>query len=295
MVVLRIAEIALDDSVNHLATDWEVSTTQSFNNVILSSIEDHDNITSISFDQVLDPNIKYYARARALLSTGYTIWSNLDVFTPNNIYDLDKNNDLPSRISIPLITTNSDTLNHDATMFTISVTGFSVIGNSTHTATSYYIETLSGDVVWSRLNEHLNKDSILVDDIMLTNNEVYRIKAVFHSSSNDSSQIGTKTIYVKNGGDISLYTDLTNLNVTTDILLKLIPSGTITNVNWEILYLKDGVSHSIWTSSVNDGTYSATVPAGTLLANTLYILRVKCNIKNIWSYYSFFTYSNTTN
>ncbi|MCI4435216.1 MAG: hypothetical protein JHC33_00170, partial [Ignisphaera sp.] len=238
MVVLRIAEIALDDSVNHLATDWEVSTTQSFNNVILSSIEDHDNITSISFDQVLDPNIKYYARARALLSTGYTIWSNLDVFTPNNIYDLDKNNDLPSRISIPLITTNSDTLNHDATMFTISVTGFSVIGNSTHTATSYYIETLSGDVVWSRLNEHLNKDSILVDDIMLTNNEVYRIKAIFHSSSNDSSQIGTKTIYVKNGGDISLYTDLTNLNVTTDILLKLIPSGTITNVNWEILYLK---------------------------------------------------------
>jgi hypothetical protein len=130
---------------------------------------------------------------------------------------------------------------------------------------------------------------------MLTNNEIYRIKAVFHSSSNDSSQIGTKTIYVKNGGDISLYTDLTNLNVTTDILLKLIPSGTITNVNWEILYLKDGVSHSIWTSNVNDGTYSATVPAGTLLANTLYILRVKCNIKNIWSYYSFFTYSNTTN
>lgn len=290
MVVLRLTELTLDSQVEHLATDWQVSTTLAFNNVILESIEDYDNKSSISFSSVLDPNRQYYARARALLSTGYTVWGNLDVFTPTNVYDLDKVNDIPSRVSIPVLNTSSDPKNHDASLFTLTVSGFDVVGNATHLSTSWFIEKFNGDVVWSKIKDELHKESINVNDLVLEDNEVYRIKAMFHSTSNDSSQLATKTIHVRNNTGVTLSTELAQINVHNDTTLRVFPSVDLETVEWEILFINNELITTVWSATEINSKLTTTLLADTLKENTLYLLRIKSNVSDSWKYYPFFTY-----
>lgn len=287
MVVLRIKELELDDQTDHLATDWEVSRTISFNDVVLRSLEDYSNKTSIVFNEILDPNIKWYARARALLSTGYTTWGNLDVFTPKNINDLDQNEDMPSRVATPTITTDSNTTNHDSTLFTINATGFSVVGTATHLATSWFIEDINNNIIWSKLNDETNKTSILVNNTLLKSNSIYRIKAIFHSTSNDASQISTLTIKVAGGDEVEVLTYLDGLDYTVDNVITIANVVGLTNVDWEVISLDKNLSEIIW----NNNTISnyTILPANKLKDGTRYLFRIKTNISNSWKYIPFFT------
>ncbi len=287
MVVLRIKELELDDQTDHLATDWEVSRTISFNDVVLRSLEDYSNKTSIVFNEILDPNIKWYARARALLSTGYTTWGNLDVFTPKNINDLDQNEDMPSRVATPTITTDSNTTNHDSTLFTINATGFSVVGTATHLATSWFIEDINNNIIWSKLNDETNKTSILVNNTLLKSNSIYRIKAIFHSTSNDASQISTLTIKVAGGDEVEVLTYLDGLDYTVDNVITIANVVGLTNVDWEVISLDKNLSEIIW----NNSTISnyTILPANKLKDSTRYLFRIKTNISNSWKYIPFFT------
>lgn len=292
-VKLTIKELALDDQVNHLATDWEVSTTLSFNNVVLRSLADYTNKLSIMFDEVLNPNIKYYARARALLSTGYTTWGNLDVFTPTSINDLSEIGDIPTRISAPVITTDSNVHGHSNTMFNINVSGFSVIGGADHSATSYFIEDLYGEVIWRRLDEEIYKESVPVNDIILESNKIYRIKALFHSTTNDISQISTLTIHVTGDDEIELVSFLDNVDVTVNNVLYIAPIEDAATISWEILYYNNGLTESVW--STDTPTVEVTLPADTLTFGNVYLLRIKSDVKNIWKYYIFTTTSSDYN
>lgn len=287
MVVLRIKELELDDQTDHLATDWEVSRTISFNDVVLRSLEDYSSKTSIVFNEILDPNIKWYARARALLSTGYTTWGNLDVFTPKNINDLDQNEDMPSRVATPNITTDSNTTNHDSTLFTINATGFSVVGTATHLATSWFIEDINNNIIWSKLNDETNKTSILVNNTLLKSNSIYRIKAIFHSTSNDASQISTLTIKVAGGDEVEVLTYLDGLDYTVDNVITIANVVGLTNVDWEVISLDKNLSEIIW----NNSTISnyTILPANKLKDSTRYLFRIKTNISNSWKYIPFFT------
>ena len=82
MVTLKIIDANISPGVEWLATDWILATDLLFKDIVNESLEDKVNIKSITFDDVLDPAIKYYAKARILLSTGYTIESNEDIFLP---------------------------------------------------------------------------------------------------------------------------------------------------------------------------------------------------------------------
>jgi len=287
MVVLRIKELELDDQTDHLATDWEVSRTISFNDVVLRSLEDYSNKTSIVFNEILDPNIKWYARARALLTTGYTTWGNLDVFTPKNINDLDQNEDMPSRVATPIITTDSDTTNHDSTLFTVNATGFSVVGTATHLATSWFIEDINNNVIWSKLNDEINKTSILVNNTLLKSNSIYRIKAIFHSTSNDASQISTLTIKVSGGDEVEVLTYLDGLDYGVDNVITIANITGLTNVEWEVISLDKNLSEIIWNNSTTSN-YTI-LPANKLKDGTRYLFRIKTNISNSWKYIPFFT------
>ena len=195
MVLLNIESLEINPNDKHIATDWEISDTQNFKNIIASSIGDTANITSIHFNIVLDPGVKYYARARALIEgKGYTIWSNLDIFKIKTYNDFDNTIDLPTSVATPIITTSSSVDNHMPTLFKIYAKGFSVIGNAKHIATSWFVEDLDGKTMWQRTFDTINKTEILPKDLILADNTVYRIKAMFHTSSNDTSALGCKTI-----------------------------------------------------------------------------------------------------
>lgn len=292
-VKLTIKELALDDQIDHLATDWEVSTTVAFNNVVLRSLADYTNKRSIMFDAVLNPNVKYYARARALLSTGYTTWGNLDVFLPTSINDLRETGDIPTRISAPILSTDSVISGHSNTMFNISATGFSVIGGADHNATSWFIEDVEGNIIWKRVREEIYKTSILVNDVLLEDNKIYRIKAMFHSTSNDVSQISTLTIHVVGDTDIELVSFLDNVDVAVSNTLVVANIPNVTEFTWEIIYYNNGLMESVWIG-VSD-TNEVVLPDSTLTFGNVYLLRIKTDIKNIWKYYIFTTTSSEYN
>lgn len=285
--VLRIQALKLLDATKHLATDWQISRTVSFNDIVCESIQDEDNLISITFPNVLNPNIKYYGRARALLDTGYTVWGNLHVFIPTAINDLDESIDLPSPVGIPIISTDSFANDHSATLFNINVSGYMVLGSADHLATTWIIEKLDGTPVWMSADDEVNRVSIFVNNIILENEKCYRIKAMFTTTSGDTSQISTKTIVVCAKSPVELCHYLDDADATTDTLLEINPCDNATGYTWEILIISESGINQIWTQTTTDTT--TTIPANTLAVGSIYSIRIADNYTNSWKYYTFTT------
>lgn len=319
-VMLVIKELELDDNVNHVATDWEVSDTISFINKVLVSKEDHVNLTSIVFPEVLDPSKDWYARARPLLTTGYKAWGNVNIFRPVNVDNINDYKDLPSRVGTPQLNSDSDQNNHDKTLFTLTATGFDVVGNSTHESTSWYIEDSNGDVVWSRIKDIFNKNKILINEVILKSNSVYRIKCMFHSSTNDVSDITTYSIKTSGKSELFVTTYLDGLDITkpTELVVNNIEGTSI--ITWEILSVTKDVSESIWKAKTkypvvieypngifdpnyipeNSEVYDplvqfvteinkVNVPANTLVEDSTYLLKIYSDKSNGTTILPFFT------
>lgn len=287
MVILQIKELQLDDQTQHLKTDWQVSRTRAFNDIVLESIADSVNLRSIFFNTTLDPNVKYYARARALLSTGYTYWGDLNIFQPTAINDLADIDDLPTRIAAPSLVTNSDQESHTCTLFTIAATGYSAITTADHKATSWFIEDINGELVWKREHDDVNKTSVTVTDILLVPDQVYRIKAIFHATTGDSSQLSAYTIKIAGDNEIELNDYLDDVDFAVEQTISVGPLDGNPNFNWEILSVYNEVVESLWTATTR--TNSVTIPANVLNGSTMYALRIMDSITNAWKYYFFST------
>lgn len=284
MVIARIENLPLEDGVTHIATDWQISDQQSFATRVLESMNDTRNVSAIIFNEVLDPNIKWYGRARARLSTGYTVWGNIDIFRPENDNVIDASEDLPSRVGVPVVTTSASQSNHDVTMFTISASGFEVLGNATLSSTSWIIEDICGNVIWSSLYNNIDKTSIDVNSVILDSNTIYRIKVMFHSTSNDASPIGVYTIKTANNDDINLITYLDWVSVGKPINLRMYKLEGVTTVTWSIISMAGQYAQEIWTETTNTpNEYTVEMPTTSLKSDQLYILKIATNNNTIGS------------
>ena len=275
MVILRILDLPLDDGVQHEATDWQVSDQPSFATRTLESLGDKKNLSTIIFNEVLDPNIKWYARARARLSTGYTIWGNLDIFLPENDNVIDASEDLPSRIAVPQITTSSDPKDHDVSMFTIHANGFEVLGNGSLSATTWIIEDVFGSVVWSSAYNTTDKTSIDITNIILKANQVYRIKVMFHSTSQDSSPIGCLTIKTSENSDINLntYLDWVDPGEPIDLVSNKIEG--VNSITWSIISVNNNIAKTLWSTVTQaPAEFKVTMPTNILGNDSLYLLKI---------------------
>lgn len=350
MVILDAISLDLDNKVDHLATTWQVSDLPDFSNVLLKSEENYKDKLTIIFSDNLDPNIKYYGRARALLSSGWTEWGNVEIFKVRNNTDLKPQDVFPTRVSIPQLKTyrmitdtgvgilDDDSIfdipdnnknpgpiitgpsegqlsgegddqefnddydinvllheinpeEHDLTLFEIWARGFQVVGNAKHIATSWWIENSEGDIIWSSLVDKMSLTKIAVKDIILKSEEVYRIRAVFHTNSNDVSQIGTYSIVTGGANDINLVTYLDQVPFNRDLFLQLEWREGMKSISWELLSLDLGIVTSIWKTTTT--IITTTIPAGKLQQNKNYILRIKTNLSDGYKYYPFITTATT--
>lgn len=350
MVILDAISLDLDNKVDHLATTWQVSDLPDFSNILLKSEENYKDKLTIIFSDNLDPNIKYYGRARALLSSGWTEWGNVEIFKVRNNTDLRPQDVFPTRVSIPqlktyrmitdtgvgvldddsIFDTPNDNKNptptisgptegqlsgegddqefnddydinvllheinpeeHDLTLFEIWARGFQVIGNAKHIATSWWIENSEGDIIWSSLVDKMSLTKITVKDIILKSEEVYRIRAVFHTNSNDVSQIGTYSIVTGGADDINLVTYLDQVPFNRDLFLQLEWRDGMNSITWELLSLDLGIVTSIWKTTTT--IITTAIPAGKLQQNKNYILRIKTNLSDGYKYYPFITTATT--
>lgn len=304
IVVLRTESLTLEDQKHHIATDWQVSDTPNFQNIVLESREDRNSLTiKVFIDNnelvKLNPNTKYYGRSRALLSTGYTKWSNHHVLKVIDTVDLSDSNEMPTRVSIPNITTVQgetvcDVNSHDSTMFDILVTGFEVIGTATHLSTSCFIEDIYGNVVWYNLNNTLNKERFKIDNIILKSGHVYRIYAMFHTTTNDSSQLACKTIKINSGEGIEVLTELDRIYPDKELVIEMLRLSKVTTYTWEILDMYTGTAISVFNKDTS--VPKVTVPKFTLRPASNFLLRVKNNINPRFKYIPFITqdYKNET-
>lgn len=334
MVLLNMYSLDLKNGAEHLATDWEVSDSLSFENILLSKKEDYINKKKILFSNNLDPTLKYYARARPLLSTGYAEWGNIDVFTVVSDNDIRPQEIFPTRVSIPILSTyrinTGSTIDavpetgsggwkgtipedgslagssefdtsynvidviepidpdiHDIALFEIWAEGFEVIGNAKHLATTWWIEDTNRNVIWASPFDYFNLNKIKVSSVILKKDSIYRIKALFHTTSNDTSQVATYTITTinKEGITLTTYLDLVDPSLEKKLTIEHVEG--LNTVNWEILSYDGGILTSVWYRATSG--VAATIDRNTLKENMNYILRVRTNLVKSWNYYPFIT------
>ena len=142
-------------------------------------------------------------------------------------------------------------------------------------------------------------NNILVDDIILNDGNVYRIKMCYHSSSDDISPISTFTIFV--GGTS---TDVNLLKVKGSITKKNIALGSNIPVllykkekantfSLKVLGYKDKSSYIVVDVSTDLTTTEPKliIPVGSLRDNEVYVLLGKYDNEDYWRHIITNTYS----
>jgi len=296
MIISRITDLDLPTGVTHVATDWQIADDLLFSNVVVESNYDQTNLTYIVFPDKLDPEVKYYGRARVLLSTGYTEWGNIDVFIPKDINNIAVDYDFPSLVSLPVVSTDSDLNNHKPTMFTITASGYGVIGTGTHTATTWLVTDINDNIVWSSIYDINNIDTIHFTKRILKENEIYKIKVMFHSSSNDTSQLATKMIHVNKADPrVILLNSLNNIDKTTDNTLSIKFINLLDQVDWKISEIVDEYENVVFNSTVTSVPKTDTLlPANTLENDKFYLMSITGTVNGVvlnTKYIPFTTYS----
>lgn len=276
--------------------DWEVAIDIDFNGVVAASTNDNINLDEISFSNILDPNIEYFARCRARINDGinvlgWTSWSNIDVFDPIDTIETDNHLIIPSKVNRPILTTDSNITSHDVTLFTITASGFDNIGIGELEATDWIIEDISGNVIWSSLGDRENTTSIKVSSVMLGKNKPYVIKAIFHSTTNDSSEVGSLTITTHNNNIVDMYTTLTTFSSDGVSETRITGNPNITSVTWELHKLVKDLSERLFSETVTTGDiYSTTYGGLGLSGQAKYIVRIKTNISTNFEDFLISTY-----
>lgn len=288
-------ELAPNNNVRIQAMDWQVAEDETFRNIVLRSENDTRNLSSIVFTDILDPNTKWHARARALIKdSGWTVWGNLDVLNYQQSEEVINSETIPSRISAPVITTSSNPDNHEATLFSIFANGFDVVGNSVHESTSWLIEDIDGRLMWSDVKDTINKKKVDFKNMVLRNNTIYRIRAMFHSSSGDSSTISCYTVRVGSNNALELVTYLDNVDYRKDFEVVAVATDMDTpvdSISWQIISMANTNAEIIFSKTTTGAEYGKmTIPANLLKDDTVYVLKLKPNVENgAWKYIQFKT------
>jgi len=234
MIVLRINNADLPTGWTHDKTDWQVSTDESFKDILVKSMDDEENLTTIIFNEKLDLGKKYYGRARMLLNTGFTEWSNIDVFIPKDANEVALNMDIPSIITAPTLTTKYEKDSHPNAYFKILGNEFSTLGNATHESTTWIVEDSEGTALWASIDDKDNLTSVLMDRY-LPKNTVCHVHAAYKGSNGDISQFGTVSFYLSNDDRIVLHEKMKFIPPNVDLYVTLPFMEGLDTLEWEFL------------------------------------------------------------
>lgn len=203
MVVGILRTIELEQGDELVAVNWQVARSKNFKEIVAKSENDTTNLRVIVFSDIT-PKYGEEWYARAMIRTklrGWSVWVGVDIITLNREDSLNNITALPSAISTPnLITTSFSSLKqrdpkiditydkHPLTGFYLNVeNSFKALGDAKLVATSWWMEDLNDQVVWKRIYDTKNLESVRFDGIILDREKIYRVRAVFHSDTKDVS------------------------------------------------------------------------------------------------------------
>lgn len=273
MVLLYLkGALQLDDPADLLKTRFELSDTRNFSHIVASS-ESSIHKYAVMFNQDLDPTVTYYARCRCMLTTGWTHYTNLDIVEVK-LSGLSgyKNSIIPSRISTPIISTDSVQDNHEVTNFKIFAEGFGRVGLSTHNKTIYFITDSNNEVVWYHISD-VNLNEVEVDNTILLENEIYKINVVFGSSSNDFSQMANMTI-VTGGNENIKYLSTRDMKLNYDFNVRIEKRPNITNIDVRLFKIENQIK-KVTEFNVTDFSF---LIEEKFITEGLFLLQLKSNL-----------------
>ena len=287
MIYLRMTDLLLSPPVTHTYSDWQVATDLQFTNITAQSLGDKVNLTSILMTNSLDPAVQYYARSRALLSTGYTAWSNIDIFTPQDVLATQTQTLLPSLVSIPTVSITGGTA---VSVYNARVTVgvVSTLGGANHIATSYFVEDLNGNLVWTDLINRVQTNGINIPPGALLPNKAYRLRVLVHVDSMDTSQLITQTFRTESHTSGILLGNFDRIDSTIQQLVQV--DGTKAAGSSIVVYaMVNNSLTSVFTATMAVGGTFFTIPANTLKPKTKFLLRVNTANPVIWDQNVFYT------
>lgn len=259
MVILSIPDPQLPSSLGwtHDGTDWALYKKVGLNeeDIVFKSPADTVNLTTIVVDVDLDPEITYYARARVIANKSIFDYSNVAIFKVPDYLEVTFNKPIPSTVMNPVISLSHDFNNVPPTLFTINVSDMSTTSNSTYDSVSYIIETLDGELVYT---DTYNKDDLkykLIDDVILKENNIYILKVIQHSSSNDSSDFSSTILRVASVDAIVLKTDIDGYLDKDYLPINIAPIENYKSMEVSVYAVGFGDGELIHTGSSTELTY----------------------------------------
>jgi len=279
MLYLRMSSLYLSPPVTHLKSDWQVASDLTFNNIVVSNIGDAVNLTSLLLTTQLDPGIKYYARSRAMLSTGYTAWSNIDIFSPQDVLAKQTQTLLPSLVSIPTVSITTGATGVSVYNATVTIGAVSTLGGAKHTATTYFVEDLLGNIVWLDLANKSNINTINIPPGYLEPSKVYRLRVLIHVDSMDTSQLITQTFRTEPRTSGLITSTISNIDSTALNVVGL--NTTVSAGSTADIYalINNAVVH---VTQLTPTGAVVSIPANTLHPLTKYLMRLNTPTPTIW-------------
>jgi len=290
MIYLRMTDLLLSPPITHISTDWQVASDLKFTTILAQSIGDTVNLSTMLFNNPLDSATKYYARGRVLLSTGYTAWSNIDIFTPTDVGLGTTHAPLPSLVTIPQITLTNSGLNVPTYGAVIKISPVDTLGSAAHESTSYVIEDSTGIPVWSSLYNVDDKSTKVIPPDVLMPNSMYRLRVMVHVDSRDTAQLVTNTFKTETRTKGLLMGGLTKVDPNVPLTVDITPDVTVTGVVAILYAIINGTLTQVTTYTATGVMGNIiTVPSAALKPNTQYLLRVNTADPAIWDHRSFTT------
>ncbi len=238
MIILNADNPLLPDLPAYVlvARDWQVSTDLSFSPefIIAESLADTDMLEYKIFNITPDVGTRIYSRSRIICTAYISDWSVIDSTIVEDLVKLSFDNDIPSLVRTPIVTVDAPNNQVPASGFTVTTNPFSTTSNANHKGTTYLIETMDREPVFTDI---LNQDDLTTktfDGIILDSGVVYLLHVAHHSSSGDVSGFASSVIRVTNDSNIEVTSDLENVNTFGGYTLTIAPIDNFLSLNTKL-------------------------------------------------------------
>ena len=268
MVIIYIATPDIPAAMTHETTDWRVATTPTMDpgTIVIESLDDPNNLTSIILDVELDANTTYYAQARVVLDNAVFEPSDVGIVRVEDFIKTVFDYPIPSAVMVPEISLDFPVTNIPNTLFRISTTPMSATSNADHLDTSYLIEDIDGTPMYSDLYNRDDLTDKLMDDVILADGRPYVIKVSYRSTSKDTSKFASQIVYVKNIPEIVIKNDMEQVDPDVDLLAIIAP---ITGfVSMDVTLTEVGLSDGRETFSGSSNSLAITIPSAAMQGRT---------------------------
>lgn len=243
--------IMLAEGVDIIYSSWTITCD---GEVVHYTPRDEVNKVSKLFTDVFEVGKVYYVTLSMVRTDGPTISTKpyeITVLANDATYGTLP---MPSVVDTPTVTLGHDLNNVPNSNILVRGSEFSVLGNAEHDKSHWWLIDDANNIIWKSMDDHINRSSILIDSVVLSNNKIYTIYVIYVGTNNDVSGNGSLTFGVTDEASLVLIGDLNNNRYGDPIATSLIsPDPAMTSFTYT-LYGDNNVS--IYTETNNTGVVS---------------------------------------